>query len=242
MRKYKGTLLIKPAKKNQQAFLDKVRRILRKNRQTSPGQLIVQLNPLIRGWANYHRHVVSSKAYRHVDHVIFGWSWQWSRRRHPRKGQRWVKDKYFPRHGTRKWVFSGEAPGKQGKPRTVRLVQAAQTHIRRHVKIIGKANPYDPAWEMYFEQRLDDQLSERLEWQTKVRNLWKSQEGKCPVCEQAITLASGWHSHHIVWQSKGGTNSLENRVLLHPNCHRQVHAKGLSVEKPRPHTRGAGKA
>jgi RNA-directed DNA polymerase len=242
VRKYKGTPLIKPAKKNQQAFLDKVRRIIHKNRQNSPGQLIVQLNPLIRGWANYHRHVVSSKAYRHVDHVIFGWLWRWARRRHPRKGKRWVKDKYFPRQGTRNWVFSGEVPGKQGKLRTVRLVQAAQSHIRRHVKIIGKANPYDPAWELYFEQRLDEQLSERLEWQRTALNLWKSQEGKCPVCGVTITLSSGWHSHHIVWQSKGGTDTLENRVLLHPNCHRQVHVKGLSVEKPRPHTRGVGKA
>jgi RNA-directed DNA polymerase len=33
----------------------------------------------------------------------------------------------------------------------------------------------------------------------------------------------------------------ENRVLLHPNCHRLVHSQCLTVEKPRP-TRGVRKA
>ncbi len=155
---------------------------------------------------------------------------------------RGVKDKYFPRYGTRKWVFSGKAPGKQGASQTIRLARALQTPIRRHVKIVGKANPYDPAWEMYFEKRLDDQLASRLKGQTTLLNLWKSQEGRCPVCGELLTLTSGWHSHHIIWRSKGGTDTLENRVLLPPNCHRKVHAKGISVEKPRPNTRGVGKA
>jgi len=33
--------------------------------------LIDQLNPKIRGWANYHRHVVSKHTFGHVDRNIF---------------------------------------------------------------------------------------------------------------------------------------------------------------------------
>ncbi|WP_373285987.1 HNH endonuclease [Marinithermofilum abyssi] len=32
----------------------------------------------------------------------------------------------------------------------------------------------------------------------------------------------------------GGADTQENRVLLHPNCHNQVHSQNLTVEKPRP--------
>jgi RNA-directed DNA polymerase len=32
---------------------------------------IEELNPKIRGWANYHRHMASSRTFEHVDHVIF---------------------------------------------------------------------------------------------------------------------------------------------------------------------------
>ena len=60
------------------------------------------------------------------------------------------------------------------------------------------------------------------------------QAGICPLCHQKITLLTGWHNHHIVWRVHGGDDSSENRVLLHPECHRQLHSQGLSVVRPRP--------
>jgi hypothetical protein len=59
--KYAGKLLIKPARKNVKAFLGKVRQIVKANKQAKTGNLIAQLNPVIRGWANYHWHVVSKR-------------------------------------------------------------------------------------------------------------------------------------------------------------------------------------
>lgn len=38
--------------------------------------------------------------------------------------------------------------------------------------------------------------------------------------------------HHIVYRQLGGSDALSNRVLLHPICHRRVHALGLKVIKP----------
>jgi RNA-directed DNA polymerase len=64
-------------------------------------------------------------------------------------------------------------------------------------------------------------------------SLWLSQNGICPICRQKITKQTGWHSHHIVWQTHGGIDGISNRVLLHPNCHKQVHSQGIHVEKPR---------
>ena len=53
-----------------------------------------------------------------------------------------------------------------------------------------------------------------------------------------ILLCSIWSFYKIrqtpVYKTLGGTDNAENRVLIHPNCHKQVHAKGLTVSKPRP--------
>jgi len=106
--------------------------------------------------------------------------------------------------------------------------------ITRHRKIRGAANPYDPAWELYFEERLGVSMESNLIGKRKLLHLWKEQGGVCPVCTEKITRLSGWHNHHIVWRSHGGNDSPDNRVLLHPNCHRQVHSQRLSVAKPRP--------
>lgn len=60
LRKFGGTLLVKPSKKNTHAFLEKVRGIIDANKSTRQENLIRLLNPVIRGWVNYHRHIVAA--------------------------------------------------------------------------------------------------------------------------------------------------------------------------------------
>jgi RNA-directed DNA polymerase len=234
IRKYKGKLLIKPSAKNVKAFLKKVRHIIKTSQAISAGQLIIRLNPILRGWANYHRHAVSKQTFSKVGYAIFKTIWQWAKRRHPNKSSQWIKEKYFPSRGGRKWVFCGEIEGKDGQTRTIQLIHLPTIPIKRHIKIKGAANPYDPAWETYFEQRLDRKMADALKGQRQLLYLWQQQNGVCPVCHQKITQQTGWQNHHIVWRSKGGSNKAQNRVLLHPNCHRQVHSHKLEVAKPRP--------
>jgi len=231
IRKYNGKLLIKPSLKSIQMLLRKIRNIGKANLQAKAENLIRLLNPIIRGWVQYHRHVVSKAVFSAIDHFIFKILWRWARRRHPNKSAHWVKDKYFRSHKGRNWIFFGE--GDRSSKWEAWLYTAARTSIRRHIKIRGEANPYDPAWEVYFEKRLGVKMKDNLSGRRKLLYLWKEQNGICPVCNQKITELTGWHNHHIVWRSKGGGDKAENRVLLHPNCHRQVHNRGITVGKPR---------
>jgi RNA-directed DNA polymerase len=232
--KYNGKLLIKPSKKNVKAFLRKVREIINANKQTKTGKLIVQLNPVIRGWANHHRHVVSKATFSRIDAAIFERLWQWARRRHSKKPLKWIKSRYFGADNERQWTFREKEIGPDGKTRLTRLFYASAVSIKRHVKVKGEANPYDPEWETYFERRLDVQMDANLKGHRKLLRLWEEQQGLCPVCNQKITKITGWHSHQIIWRVYGGKTGNSNRVLLHPNCHRQVHNLKLEVVKPRP--------
>lgn len=241
IREYNGKVLVRPASKNVKAFLFKIRKVIKGNAQAKAGNLIVQLNPLIRGWATYHRHASSKRCFVKVDDAIFKALWRWACRRHPKKPRRWIKDKYFKVQGSRNWVFSGEAIGRGGKTRQVKLLDAADTPIKRHIKIKGAANPYDREWESYFEERLGVKMVANLQGKRQLLHLWREQNGICPVCQQKITKLTGWHNHHIVWRTNGGKDSADNRVLLHPNCHSQVHSHKLKVEKPRP-VKGVRKA
>jgi RNA-directed DNA polymerase len=227
-----GKLLLKPSRKDLKNFLAKVRAVFKGyGRRASAGRLIQKLNPIIRGWAPYHRHASSKGIFSKVDHWIFKAAWRWARRRHPRKGTAWLKKEYFPRVGSVDWVLYGTAPTKEGKARPILLWRAAGTANRRHVKIRGEANPYDPAWEEYFEARLQARRADTLAGQWLKQALWEEQGGRCPVCGEALTEEASWHLHHILWRVYGGEDQLDNLQLLHPNCHRQVHCKGLSVGK-----------
>ncbi|WP_395667562.1 HNH endonuclease, partial [Rhodoferax sp.] len=66
-------------------------------------------------------------------------------------------------------------------------------------------------------------------------SLWFDQGGECAHCEQDIDMADeNMDDHHTVYRQLGGSDALSNRVLLHPICHRRVHALGLQVIKPVP--------
>ncbi len=232
VRRYGTKLLLKPSRKNVRAFLGKIDEVIQQEGgYLSAGDLIERLNPKIRGWALYHRHASSARLFARVDEVIFKKLWRWARRRHRGKSARWVKTKYFSRPGDHSWCFRGTVPDGDGGSRTTFLYGARSTAIRRHVKIQGTANPYDPAWELYFEERLATQMASTLTGRGTARYLWYEQDGKCLVCAQPLTLDEGWHVHHLLWRSHGGTDEIDNLVLLHPNCHRQVHSEGLVVEK-----------
>ncbi len=68
VRDYGGTIVVKPSRKNVATFLEKVRGIIKASKHVTAGHLIVNLNPVIRGWANYHRHVASKQTFSRVDH------------------------------------------------------------------------------------------------------------------------------------------------------------------------------
>lgn len=219
IRKYHGKMLIKPSRKSLKNLLGKVKHIISGHKTVTANVLIMKLNPVLRGWANYHQHVVSKETFNYVDYRVWKMLWKWCRRRHNNRRLRWIKKKYFKSVGTRNWVFSGD-----GVDNVIpRLFYCNDTPIKRHIKIKGDANPYDPAYEEYFEKRLERTWRESMQGQRKVLILWLRQQKCCPVCRFKITKETEWHIHHIVERVNGGSDDLSNLVLLHPNCHRLIH-------------------
>ena len=165
IRKYNGKLLIKPSKKNVKAFLDKVRNAIKDNKTAKQINLIKMLNPIIRGWANYHKSVVAKETFKRVDSEIWKSLWQWAKRRHSKKSSVWIRDKYFKTTRHRSWIFASEDSERlypNGKPLELSLFCASDTPIKRHIKIRGVANPFDPQFETYFEERSTSKMRDKL--------------------------------------------------------------------------------
>ena len=233
-RKYSGKMLIKPSKKNEQSNYCKVKEVISSNKTVRQYDLIDLLNPILRGWANYHSPVVAKMAFNRMDHLIHRAIWRWAKRRHPNKRVDWVRKKYFHSVELRNWVFAGPGKDWYGRWLHATLQTLADTPIRRHQKVKGSYNPFDPADERYGEtlrqQRMLNSRRHRKQW----LSLYQSQAGRCALCQGAITRETGWQDHHIIYKAMGGPDTLANRVLLHPVCHIRVHQLGLKVVKPAP--------
>lgn len=153
IRKYNGKLLIKPSKASIKSFLADIRSTVKSTVGLKTEDLINTLNPKIRGWCNSFRHVVAKQTFSTIDKEIYLSLKRWMQRRHRRKSIKWKNKKYFRSVGIRNWVFSTKVKDKDGNHQYLDLVSAVKTPIKRHIKIRAVANPYDPEFKDYFEQR-----------------------------------------------------------------------------------------
>jgi RNA-directed DNA polymerase len=162
IRKYKEKLLIKPAKQNALSFVGNLKAIIKKHPTIAAGELIGILNPKIKGWGNFYRHSVASKTFGYIDSQIFKSLYRWAIRRHPNKSTTWIVHKYFRTKTSLEWKFRGNRVIKGQKVNQI-LAEMARISIKRHLKIKGDANPYNPKYAEYFQKR-----SRRK----RVRNTW----------------------------------------------------------------------
>lgn len=153
LRKYDNKLLIKPSKKNVNAFLRDIRSLIKSNSAVKTESLIRLLNPKIRGWANYYRHVVAKDTFHYIDSQIFAALTRWIKKRHPNKSAAWMQKTYFRSLGNRNWIFYAKLKGKQPGKDYLHLFTAAKVPIRRHIKIKAEATPHDARYINYFIQR-----------------------------------------------------------------------------------------
>ena len=159
-RKYGGKLLIKPSKSNARAFLKNISQTIRKGGAMAATALIGALNPKIRDWANYHRHIVAGRVFGKMDNCIYKQLWRWMIRRHPRKRKSRLVRKYWT--GGNPWRFSAVGKKKDGSVRKYQLIRAHSIGIERHAKIRGDANPFDLKYQDYFRKRKQKRTKKRF--------------------------------------------------------------------------------
>ena len=219
VRKYNGKLLIKPSKASIKAFLKKVRDIIKENKSTKQETLIRKLNPVIRGWVNYHRHVVSSETFSWIDHQIYKSLWSWAKRRHKNKGHRWIARKYWHDIKGRKWTFAAKLDrGSDAEAQYLSLEYATNIKITRFKKVVAESNPFDERWARYYEERDGEKMLNSSKGRDKLIRIWRSQSRSCPVCGDRITSETGFRIHAA--QNDGKQKTL---TMLHPWCHKAIH-------------------
>jgi len=146
----------KPKKDSVKSIFTSISECVNNHKAVSQKELIRMITPKIRGWANFFRHSAAKQTFSRLDNKVFKLLWKWAKRRHPNKGNHWIKAKYFKNKGNRCWVFSTT-----DKIRTCELPLFDATKIIRHTKIKSLSNPYDKVWEGYFKERAKGRLAKQ---------------------------------------------------------------------------------
>jgi RNA-directed DNA polymerase len=152
VRKYGDKLLTTPAKSKVEVMRKKIGELIHSAVGLTQEALLRQLNPRLRGWANYYRNGASKQTFEKLDHYVNARLWRWVQRRHRHKRRAWKLRKYFSA-SVNKGAFSVRIRTKDGENRVLSVYRTASTKIERHIKVRGAANPYDPKYTQYFKMR-----------------------------------------------------------------------------------------
>jgi RNA-directed DNA polymerase len=216
--------IIKPSPKAIKRHQQQIGDIVRKHRGNAQEALIAELNPVIWGWALYHRTSVAKRVFTEVDMWTFERLTWWARRRHPHKSWGWRYRRYWRKQKDRVSFSDGDST----------LVRHEDTPIQRHVKVRGDKSPYDGDWPYWMQRQGRDPTKP-----IRVTRLFKRQEGRCMWCGSRFTAEDIVEVHH--WDGDRSNNRYANLVLLHGHCHDQLHAEGVYDKDPRTEERSNGK-
>lgn len=203
IRKYNGKLLIKPSTNSIKSVISKIRDVINNNKSTHQDLLIAQLNPIITEWSNYHQGAVSKHTFQKIDHIIYLMIWKWCKRRHPNKGKKWIKSRYFKSNESRNWIFKD----------TLTLKKMSDKHIIRHLRLKLDKNPFIDV--EYFEKR--KYRMGCLKLSGNMKNLWIKQKVYCPICKELMDIAEDRRMMYIN-DNLNSKDKINKMIMVHKNC------------------------
>ena len=213
--------------------------------------LIVKLNPIIRGWSNYFNMANSSHYRDIIRNTIYRLSRKWASRKHKRWGRKLIANKYFLRNPdslkkikyskfkNRKWVFHGIVKEKlryhEGKPKTIYLVDVSNASqlLSSKFYILPKKYLTIHGYHSDYMKLVDHNTNVNFKaggMNSSFKEcLLKRQNNLCAHCNESLLDSEGiygnqnLHIHHIHPIYRGGSrNKISNMVLLHSWCHRDI--------------------
>lgn len=224
-------IYVQPSNKSLKKVKSKLKEVLLKSKGISASKFIRKLNPVIRGYVQSKYHWHSNRSFRHLDHYVYVLCWRWAIRKHPQKGSKWIRRKYFKHVKlggiNNKWVFSSISDEIKN-PLAYNDVFVLKTYwfgitdylLAKMDKLADNKNDeeYFKTLEINRLLRLKVNIFRKLD-----KDLLLSQNLMCPVCDENIYNGEKLHIHHIIPRSEGGKSTFSNLIYLHLPCHIKIH-------------------
>lgn len=218
--------LIKPSKTAVKKAQNKIKQVFRAHQGKTVDSLIININPIIRGWCQYFRPFVSRKTMEKFDSYLFQRQLRFIYRTHPNKGKRWAVKKYFGQHCPLKpddrWVFAAPKMAKNNQCFSSRyMLKHRWVPIVRHHMVPNGFCPDDPAIKEFWKQRRQTGQESNIVMLGDYK-IAQTQRHTCPICGCSLYNNELLEKHHILPRKNGGKNQYKNLIFLHKICHQKV--------------------
>ena len=209
---------IYPQKSSVKRITQKSHKIIFSNKAARVEYLITKLRPVLLGWANYFRFSECSETFNKLDYTIWKMLRKWVNRRSTAGGRIKAWNKYFPGtettfHGrTYKDKYILKSSSKPNEK--IFLPKIAWIESQRWIKIKSDSSPYDRNKTYWAVRKVSYAGLTTLQSKLLVK-----QKFLCPNCGGEINPWSHIEVDHIKNKSKGGSDTIKNKQVLHKICH-----------------------
>ncbi len=225
IRKYGRELLTKPTKKAEKRFMENIRKTVKGNKGCKQESLIRMLNRKIRGWGAYYQHGATRDSFQRMDNQIYLSLWQWAKRRHSKKGKRWIANRYWHNIRGNKWTFAAKFKKSNGKEDQLTLLKLSSTFpFMPYTQIKGDMNPFDNDCRLYFNQRMKAKMLVSLKGRRSLLYLWEKQNRLCPICGEPTDTHKAWNVMTSV------DNGRKCNILVHDECFKLSRKSNVNKE------------
>jgi RNA-directed DNA polymerase len=212
--------LITPSKNACKKHQQKLKDVLKKHKYSHQSKLIMELNPIIRGWANYYSFsdAQTTGVFSRQDHLVYQKLRAWSRHRTGDLNQ--ARKKYWTTIGNNNWVFAT----RKGDENPLRLLSHTEfgSSSTEYMKVKGDASPFNGKL-VYWSTR----MGRSPDMPSRKASLLKRQKGICPWCCLNFREGDLLETDHNIPRALGGKDEYKNLQLLHGHCHDEKTALDL---------------
>jgi 5-methylcytosine-specific restriction protein A len=136
------------------------------------------------------------------------------------------------------WIFPLKIAGPDSEFKVPEdMIEKKQQQKERQAKRLNDSELFARA--IHSQKKLSNRqvVSTTIERNEYVSEFIKRRaNGRCQLCNQQAPFKNKKNepyleSHHIIWLSQGGEDTIENSVALCPNCHRKMHILNLEGDR-----------
>jgi RNA-directed DNA polymerase len=220
-----GIFLVQPSPSKVKYFRAKLSSIVKEHKNKHVTTLIVKLNQILRGWAEYYRVSSATKCFNSISYHLFIIIWKMLKSRYRKVPRKEIIKRHFTKVGNLRWVLYGpplSLPGNEQVIDKVTLFQINYVKMKRH-SLCAPLNSFNPESYNYFAKRVA-RTSLLTAYTRRIQErLFVFQKGLCPVCDSPILdYDDKAEIYHIIPRAKGGSDKFKNLRLVHKECHYQI--------------------
>jgi RNA-directed DNA polymerase len=218
-RKQRTVFRTLPTKRNEESLIRRIKEQIDKYRNSGTmDDLIININPLLRGWAEYYRISSHSReSFERIGSYIWKKMWITLRKKHTKRNREWILKTYIHPLHNYQWRIGVS---------TERVIfEIASVVIYKMPPLKSDLNPYIIANSESIEKRKQNKLAAKF--RAEVYRKWKH---RCSYCETSLYNDESIELHHLIPRSEGGKYTLENIAPMHKTCHQSItYGKNLTV-------------